>query len=78
MRVDADSPVVSLVRRAGYMLTQIPGGWVTARLGGRKVMPAGVTLWSVATAAVPLLAGTLPGVPQCSLWACQAGTRGLS
>ena len=45
----------------GYILTQIPGGWVTSRLGGRKVMPAGVTLWSVATAAVPLLAGTLPG-----------------
>ena len=45
----------------GYAATQIPGGWVTSRLGGRRVMPAGVTLWSVATAAVPLLAGTVPG-----------------
>ena len=46
----------------GYMLTQIPGGWVTARLGGRRVLPFGVSIWSFATAGVPLLAGTLPGV----------------
>ena len=45
----------------GYALTQIPGGYVTSRIGGRKVLPAGVSLWSAATAAVPLLAGTLPG-----------------
>ena len=59
------SSVSGLIQSAffyGYILTQIPGGWVTARIGGRKVMPAGVTLWSVATAAVPLLAGTVPGV----------------
>ena len=46
----------------GYALTQIPGGYVTSRIGGRKVLPAGVSLWSAATAAVPLLAGTIPGV----------------
>lgn len=45
----------------GYALTQIPGGYVTSRIGGRAVLPAGVTLWSAATAAVPLLAGTIPG-----------------
>ncbi len=46
----------------GYALTQIPGGYVTSRIGGRSVLPAGVGLWSAATAAVPLLAGTIPGV----------------
>ena len=51
----------------GYMLTQIPGGYVTARLGGRRVLPAGVSLWSIATAGVPLLAGTLPGTSTPSL-----------
>ena len=59
------SSVSGLIQSAffyGYALTQIPGGWVTSRLGGRRVMPAGVSLWSIATAAVPLLAGTLPGV----------------
>lgn len=60
---------------AGYMATQIPGGYVVSKLGGRKVLPAGVTLWSGATAATPLLAGTLPGehsfgtdvMPLCSI-----------
>ena len=60
------SPTISgLVQSSffyGYALTQIPGGYVTSRIGGRKVLPAGVSLWSVATAAVPLLAGTIPGV----------------
>ena len=46
---------------AGYMATQIPGGYVVSKLGGRKVLPSGVTLWSAATAATPLLAGSLPG-----------------
>ena len=59
------SPTVSgLVQSSffyGYALTQIPGGYVTSQIGGRKVLPAGVSLWSAATAAVPLLAGTLPG-----------------
>ena len=48
----------------GYMATQIPGGYVTSRLGGRRVLPAGVALWSAATAVVPLAAGTLPGQPR--------------
>ena len=49
---------------AGYMLTQIPGGYVTSRVGGRRVLPFGVGLWSAATAAVPFLAGTMPGAPR--------------
>jgi ACS family sodium-dependent inorganic phosphate cotransporter len=60
------SPSVSgLVQSAffwGYILSQLPGGYLTTKHGGRKVMPAGVTMWSLATAAVPLLAGTVPGL----------------
>lgn len=41
---------------------QVPGGYLVSRMGGRKVLPAGVSLWSVATAAVPVLAGTIPGL----------------
>ncbi|PSC76363.1 putative anion transporter chloroplastic isoform X1 [Micractinium conductrix] len=46
----------------GYLLSQIPGGYASSLLGGRTVLPAGVALWSAATAGVPLLAGTLPGL----------------
>lgn len=51
----------------GYMLTQIPGGYVTSRIGGRKILPGGVALWSAATAAVPFAAGTLPGMSLLSI-----------
>ncbi|KAK9791572.1 hypothetical protein WJX73_008883 [Symbiochloris irregularis] len=60
-----DSTTAGLVQSSffwGYMLTQIPGGWVTSRLGGRRVLPAGVGLWSLATAIVPFSAGTIPGL----------------
>jgi hypothetical protein len=64
------SPTVSgLVQSSffyGYALTQIPGGYVTSLIGGRSVLPAGVSLWSAATAAVPLLAGTIPGKSRCT------------
>lgn len=46
----------------GYLLSQIPGGYMASRLGGRTVLSAGVTIWSVATAAVPVLAATVPGL----------------
>lgn len=57
--------VAGLVQSAffwGYILSQLPGGYLTSKHGGRKVMPGGVAMWSVATAAVPLLAGTVPGL----------------
>lgn len=57
--------VAGLVQSAffwGYILSQLPGGYLTSKKGGRNVMPAGVAMWSVATAAVPLLAGTVPGL----------------
>lgn len=46
----------------GYMLVQLPGGYLASRFSGRRVLPAGVAMWSAATAAVPLLASTLPGL----------------
>jgi ACS family sodium-dependent inorganic phosphate cotransporter len=46
----------------GYMFAQIPGGYVISKMGGRRILPAGVGLWSAATAAVPLMAGTVPGL----------------
>ena len=60
-----NSTVSGLVQSSfffGYMLTQIPGGYIIAKKGGRKILPVGVGLWSLATAAVPVMAGTMPGV----------------
>jgi ACS family sodium-dependent inorganic phosphate cotransporter len=41
---------------AGYLLTQILGGWLADRIGGKRVLAAGVTVWSLFTAAAPLAA----------------------
>lgn len=46
----------------GYMLSQLPGGSYVLKLGGRNVLPFGVGLWSLSTAAVPLLGATVPGL----------------
>ncbi|KAI8466882.1 MAG: major facilitator superfamily domain-containing protein [Monoraphidium minutum] len=46
----------------GYILSQLPGGYLTSRFGGRRTLPAGVAMWSLATAAVPTLAATVPGL----------------
>lgn len=46
----------------GYLLSQIPGGYAANRWGGRRVLPWGVGIWSLATASVPLLASTLFGL----------------
>jgi len=46
----------------GYMLFQIPGGWVGQKLGVRFVLPSMAILWSLmtfATAYVPTFAGLL-------------------
>ena len=42
----------------GYLLTQIPGGWLANRFGGRWVLGAGVLLWSVFTILTPPAAMT--------------------
>lgn len=57
--------VAGLVQSAffwGYALSQIPGGYLTSRIGGRTVLPGGVGLWSGATTMLPLLAGSVPGL----------------
>lgn len=60
------SPTVSgLVQSSffwGFALSQIPGGYLNSNIGGRKVLPTGVGLWSLATAGVPLVAGWIPGL----------------
>ncbi|QDZ23602.1 MFS general substrate transporter [Chloropicon primus] len=41
----------------GYLVAQLPGGWLANKFGGEKVLPFGVFLWSAATFAVPFLTG---------------------
>ncbi|GAX83393.1 hypothetical protein CEUSTIGMA_g10818.t1 [Chlamydomonas eustigma] len=45
---------------AGYLLMQLPGGYFSTRLGGRRVLPIGLGTWSLATALSPVMAATLP------------------
>ncbi|PNH07310.1 putative anion transporter 4, chloroplastic [Tetrabaena socialis] len=57
--------MVGLVQSAffwGYMLCQLPGGYFNSLLGGRRILPAGVLLYSAATGVVPWAAATLPGL----------------
>ena len=37
----------------GYLWLQLPGGWMADRFGGKRVLAAGVALWSVATFLTP-------------------------
>jgi MFS family permease len=37
----------------GYLVTQIPGGWLAGRYGGKPVLAGGVLLWSLFTALTP-------------------------
>ncbi|KAM7264381.1 hypothetical protein ACFE04_002064 [Oxalis oulophora] len=46
----------------GYMLSQLPGGWLAKIFGGRNVLAIGVLTWSFATALLPSLAGFMPGL----------------
>lgn len=38
----------------GYLVLQIPAGWLADRIGGKRVLAAGVVWWSIFTAATPL------------------------
>ena len=42
----------------GYLLTQIPGGWLAQRLGGKWVFGVGVVVTSILTLFTPLAADT--------------------
>jgi ACS family sodium-dependent inorganic phosphate cotransporter len=46
----------------GYLWLQMPGGWIADRLGGKRVLAAGVALWSAATFLTPPAAGMSLGV----------------
>ena len=37
----------------GYTLTQLPGGYISTKIGGARVLLAGVLLWSVGTLVAP-------------------------
>lgn len=41
----------------GYLWPQMLGGWIADRLGGKRVLAAGVALWSAATFLTPPAAG---------------------
>jgi MFS transporter, ACS family, solute carrier family 17 (sodium-dependent inorganic phosphate cotransporter), other len=56
-----DSAAQGLVLSAffwGYLWTQLAGGWMADRIGGHRVLAAGVTLWSLATFITPFAAAT--------------------
>jgi len=40
----------------GYAFTQIPGGWLAAKFGGKKVLFWGVVIWSLGTLIAPFCA----------------------
>lgn len=46
----------------GYIVSQLPGGYLCSKFNGRKVLPVGVGLWALATASVPALAATIPSL----------------
>lgn len=48
----------------GYTLTQLPGGYIATKIGGAKVLAAGVALWSVGTLIAP------PAAKMGLLWLC--------
>lgn len=43
---------------AGYLLTQVYGGWLADKIGGHKVLFYAVLVWSAFTALTPISAGT--------------------
>lgn len=46
----------------GYVLTQIPGGYLADKYGGKHVLAAGVVVWSAMTLLTPAAASTNIGV----------------
>lgn len=46
----------------GYVLTQIPGGYLADKYGGKQVLAAGVVVWSAMTLLTPIAASTNIGV----------------
>eukprot|EP00210_Caulerpa_lentillifera_P002447 g2345.t1 len=46
----------------GYMLSQIPGGYLCSSFGGRRVLPYAVSLWTLAIATIPYFGDTVTGL----------------
>jgi MFS transporter, ACS family, solute carrier family 17 (sodium-dependent inorganic phosphate cotransporter), other len=46
----------------GYLWLQLLGGWMADRFGGKRVLAAGVAMWSLATFFTPLAASTSFGL----------------
>eukprot|EP00171_Calliarthron_tuberculosum_P017554 IDg17554t1 len=46
----------------GYVLTQVPGGYVADRFGGKQVLAVGVVSWSLMTCLTPIAASSGLGV----------------
>ena len=46
----------------GYMLCQLPGGYLSTRFSGSRMLPIGVGLWSIATYGLPAVGGSVPGL----------------
>jgi MFS family permease len=42
----------------GYVITQVPGGWLASRFGGKHVFGIGVFITLIATLLVPIAART--------------------
>ena len=40
----------------GYIVTQVPGGWLAGRFGGKRVLGIGMTIIAMATVLLPVLA----------------------
>ena len=60
-----NATVSGLVQSAffyGYMICQLPGGYLSTRFSGSRMLPIGVGLWSAATFALPAVGGSIPGL----------------
>ena len=60
-----NATVSGLVQSAffyGYMFCQLPGGYLSTRFSGSRMLPIGVGLWSVATYGLPAVGGSIPGL----------------
>lgn len=46
----------------GYMICQLPAGFLNTKFSGARMLPMGVGLWSTATAVVPFLGSSVVGL----------------
>jgi len=59
------STVAGLVQSSffwGFLLAQVPGGYFCSSIGGRRMLPPSVALWSTATVVVPFMVTSMPAL----------------